>query len=141
TKDFIYILNSRPQLQNQGPADALRSPSFRALLRGNGENSLTEAQYDVFMAPRPNEELYFVSSDPMQLNNIIGNREYRSDARKLRKTLKGWMENTEDNITENLTRDWYTRDAGKKIEQNFSIRGEMPGKALKADELIIRGKF
>ena len=37
------------------------------------------------------------------------------------------MEETGDNIPVNLTKDWYTRDGGKKIELNFKIRGEMPG--------------
>ncbi len=58
TEDFIYILNSRPQFPNQGPADAVMSPSFRAMARKNEKHDLSSAQFDVFLAPRPAEELF-----------------------------------------------------------------------------------
>jgi len=127
TKDFIYILNSRPQFSNQGPADALNSTSFRSLQRQYRKNSLTSAQYDVFLAPRPSEELYFVKNDPLQLDNIIERKEYVAVQRKLKRELQDWMEETGDDIPTYLTKDWYTRDGGKKIEKDFNIRGEMPG--------------
>ena len=40
TEDFIYVLNSRPEFPNQGPADALVSASFHSLLEANAENEL-----------------------------------------------------------------------------------------------------
>ncbi|SDM66891.1 sulfatase family protein [Kriegella aquimaris] len=127
TKDFIYILNSRPQFPNQGPADALNSPTFRSLQEQNKNNSLTGAQYDVFLAPRPAEELYSVKNDPLQLDNIIDRKDYVAVQKELKRELQNWMEKTGDEIPGNLTKDWYTRDGGKKIGKNFNIRGEMPG--------------
>jgi len=141
TTDFIYILNSRPHFPNQGPADALNSSSFESLLEGKDKNNLTPAQYDVFLAPRPTEELYIVKGDPLQLNNIIGNNKYVSIERKLKGVLRKWMEDTGDNIPEDLTKDWYTRDSGQRIDRNFKQRGEMPGVRTKAEEINIISGF
>ncbi|WP_339709489.1 sulfatase [uncultured Kriegella sp.] len=141
TKDFIYILNSRPQFQNQGPADALNSSSFRSLQRQNKNNGLTRAQYDVFLAPRPSEELYFVKKDSLQLDNVINYKEYNAVQNKLKNELQKWMEETGDGIPEHLTKDWYTRDGGKKIEQNLNVRGEMPGNRTGAEHLNARSGF
>ena len=141
TKNFIYVMNSRPQFQNQGPADALGSPAFRSLLKANRENVLTPAQSDIFLAPRPSEELYSVKNDPLQLNNLIGNESFDTEHMALRNVLLKWMEETGDTVPENLTKDWYTRDTGKKIETNFEIRGEMPGESLRADRINQKDKF
>ena len=141
TKDFIYILNSRPQFPNQGPADALNSPTFRSLQEQNKNNTLTSAQYDVFLAPRPSEELYFVNNDPLQLDNIIDKTEYVAVHGELKRELQNWMEDTGDNIPENLTKDWYTRDGGKRIQQNFNVRGEMPGDRTGGEHVHIRSGF
>ena len=135
TKDFIYILNSRPQFQNQGPADALASPSFKALQRQNIKNTLTSAQYDVFLAPRPSEELYWAKRDSLQLNNLINREEYKVVQKDLNNILRKWMKDTGDNIPENLTKDWYTRDGGTRIEENFNLRGEMPGFGTNAESI------
>ena len=141
TKDFIYILNSRPQFSNQGPADAVTSPSFRAMATENEKHNLTPAQYDVFLAPRPKEELFYCKDDSLQLDNLMGIGEYTSVYEELKGVLSKWMEQTCDNFPENLTKDWYTRDTGGKIKQNSNIRGEMPGKAKKADLLNKKGEF
>lgn len=141
TTDFIYILNSRPDLQNQGPADALNSDSFKSLLEGRDKNNLTLAQSDIFLSPRPKEELYFVTGDALQINNVIGNRKYRSMERKLKNVLRKWMEDTGDNIPGNLTKDWYTRDSGRKIDQNFGKRGEMPGVGTNAEGINVISGF
>ena len=141
TKDFIYILNSRPNLPNQGPADALSSASFRSLLKENKDNNLTKAQRDVFMMPRPTEELFNVKNDALQLNNTIGNSRYTSIENKLRNVLQKWMKRTGDNIPKNLTKDWYRRDSNKKADANFDIRGEMPGIQTKAEAIHIKSGF
>ncbi|WP_276166447.1 sulfatase family protein [Zobellia alginiliquefaciens] len=141
TKDFIYILNSRPQFPNQGPADALNSSSFRSLQEQNQNNALTSAQYDVFLTPRPSEELYAVKNDPLQLDNIIDRKAYLNVQGKLKRHLQKWKEDTGDNIPENLTKDWYTRDGGKKIENNLNVRGEMPGVQSGGELLNSRSGF
>ena len=141
TKDFIYILNSRPRFPNQGPADAVTSPSFRAMAAENEKHNLTPAQYDVFLAPRPMEELFNCKDDSLQLENLMGNKGYTSVYKELKGVLSKWMEKTGDNVPENLTKDWYSRDTGKKIEANFNIRGEMPGESQNADSVNSRVEF
>lgn len=136
TKDFIFILNSRSQFPNQGPADAVTSPSFRAMATENEKNNLTPAQYDVFLAPRPVEELFYCKNNSLQLDNLMGNTEYTSVYKELKGVLSKWMEQTGDNVPENLTKDWYARDTGEKIEANINIRGEMPGESQNPDSLI-----
>lgn len=56
TRDFMYILNFRPALGNQGPLDAITSPSYRSLLKAKEEGHLSSSQFDVFLDPRPPEE-------------------------------------------------------------------------------------
>ncbi len=141
TTEFLYVLNSRPQLANQGPLDAIHSASFKSLVQGKTENNLTPAQSDVFLVPRPSEELFLVKEDPLQLNNIIGDKKYKRIQMELKNVLSKWMAKTGDSVPENLTEDWYTRDGGEKVEANFEVRGEMPGQAKKADQLDIRTKF
>ena len=58
TRDYLYILNSRPQYPQSGPADAVGSPSYEELDSLRKINGLTSRQADIFTAPRPNEELY-----------------------------------------------------------------------------------
>ena len=128
-KDFIYILNSRPQFSNPGPADAVTSPSFRAMAAENEKHTLTPAQYDVFLAPRPGEELFYCKDHSLQLENLVGNKEYTSVYKELKGVLGKWMVQTGDNVPEDQTKDWYDRDTGEKIDANFKIRAKCPGKA------------
>ena len=141
TTDFLYVLNSRPQFPNQGPLDAIHSPSFKSLVQGDVDNTLTPAQSDVFLVPRPPEELFLVTKDPLQLNNIIGNKKYIKIQTELKNVLSKWMAETGDSAPENLTKDWYTRDSGEKVEAYFNFRGEMPGEVKKADQLDTKTKF
>jgi len=46
------------------------------------------------------------------------------------------MNETGDNIPNELTKDWYERTSGKKIKENMNIRGEMPGKKNNAEKVL-----
>ncbi|MFV0592120.1 MAG: sulfatase [Draconibacterium sp.] len=61
TKDFLYLWNARPNLTNCGPADSKTSPTQHALNKVRDEGKLTPAQADIFMLPRPEEELFDLS--------------------------------------------------------------------------------
>ncbi|MGY5851908.1 sulfatase family protein [Salegentibacter sp. F14] len=139
TDDFMYILNSRPYLPNQGPADAINSPSFRSLK--TARKSLTSIQSDVFLAPRPTEELYELKEDSLQIKNIANDKKYLKVIAELKGVLLEWMEETNDNVPQELTKDWYSRDTGEKNEYNFNIRGEMPGEKLEAEHCNAKGPF
>ncbi|MCX6327238.1 MAG: sulfatase [Bacteroidia bacterium] len=141
TKDFLYILNSRPQFANSGPADALGSPSFQDLLNLNKDGEISPVQADVFLVPRPKEELYQNTSDPDQLKNLISVPEYQKNLKELRRILTKWMDETGDNIPQNLTKDWYMKDAGTRKTTEFGHRGEMPGEKRHATQNNNKGKF
>ncbi len=141
TSEYLYILNFRPELSNQGPADAINSPTFRSLLNAEKDGKLTSAQSDIFLAPRPSEELYKLKNDSFQIFDLINREEHKQIRLELNQILESWMKETCDNVPEQLTKDWYTRDTGKRIEENFRIRGEMPGQARNAEKCNAKGPF
>ena len=141
SKDFLYILNSRPQFANSGPADALGSLSFKDLLDLRENGSITPVQADVFLSPRPAEELYKIVSDPDQVKNLGSLPEYQNDLKSLRQVLTEWMDQTGDDIPQNLTKDWYTKDSKTAKTPGFGIRGQMPGEKRNATQNNHKVKF
>lgn len=127
TKDFLYVLNSRPYLTNCGPADSKRSPTQKALNQVRDRDELTVAQADIFISPRPKEELFNVREDPLQLINIASLPSYNEKLKEMRQLIKNWQYNTEDSTPEKLTSDWYDRETGEALDIKRT-RGTMPGK-------------
>jgi arylsulfatase A-like enzyme len=127
SKDFLYVLNSRPQFPNQGPADAVTSTSFGELKMLRDSGKLTSAQADIFRAPRPMEELYACDQDTLQLHNLADLFQYQETLNMMRKAMNSWQTATMDNVPAHLTPDWYDRETGKRIDSSFSKRGKMPG--------------
>jgi N-sulfoglucosamine sulfohydrolase len=140
-KNFMYIRNSRPNLPQLGPADAIGSPSFKDLKSLQAQGNLTAIQADYFMAPRPSEELYDCRRDSLQLLNVASVPEYQSALKEMRNILKEWMATTSDNIPSTLTRDWYLKEPGYIKTYHHSIRGEMPGATLEATKNNNKGIF
>ncbi|MBC8766607.1 sulfatase [Arenibacter sp. BSSL-BM3] len=140
-KDYMYILNSRPMKPQNGPADAVGSPSFKELETLKDKGELSAIQADVFLVPRPHEELFDYKRDPLQLLNVASVPEYGEPLKDLRKVLKEWMIETGDNIPENLTKDWYLKEAGLIKTEFHNIRGEMPGEKLNATKNNVKGIF
>ena len=140
-KNFMYILNSRPNLSQLGPADAVSSPAYRELKALKAAGKLSAAQADIFMVPRANEELFDYNKDPLQLLNVASVPEYAEALNELRVILQRWMEETGDNIPTNITKDWYLRVPGYIDTAAKDVRGEMPGAANKAVENNNKGPF
>jgi hypothetical protein len=126
TKDFLYVLNARPNLSNCGPADSKVSPTQAALNAVRDKGKLTPAQADIFVVPRPAEELFDVKSDPLQLLNLASVPEYQEKLMEMRTLLKNWQKNTEDTTPDNLTPDWYDREKGESLDIERR-RETMPG--------------
>ena len=141
TKDYLYILNSRPQFPQSGPADAVGSPSYEELDSLRKINGLSTQQADIFTAPRPGEELYKNNTDPDQYDNLAGNTDYNKKLVKLRSVLHAWMRETGDNLPENLTKDWYLREPGYVKTPNLNIRGEPVDKKYNATKNNNKVKF
>lgn len=127
SRDFLYIVNARPAFSNQGPADAVRSASFVELKALRDSARLTAAQADVFISPRPVEELYDCSKDSLQLHNVAQAVQYQEVLNVLRQSLTAWQRETGDNIPADLTHDWYDRETGIRIDSGYNARGTMPG--------------
>lgn len=139
---FMYILNERPQFPNQGPADAVSSPSYADLDSLKKLNQLEGFMGDIFVAPRPAEELYDLTKDPLQLNNLAQDEAYSATLKKMRNVMQEWRKQTGDNTPENITKDWYLRDVPGYIQTEYNeTRGEMPGAANKATQIVNKGPF
>jgi hypothetical protein len=78
---------------------------------------LTAAQADVFLAPRPTEELYRTATDPQQLENLAAATDGETAAVKARlaSLLDQWVEETGDDVPEALSRDSFDRETGAAL--------------------------
>jgi arylsulfatase A-like enzyme len=140
TKDFLYLINKRPNYTNEGPIDANQSPSAYALRAAQSTGALSPIQNDVFLSPRPTEEFFDCRTDIIQEKNLSGNASYRKIVEKLRIILKKWQDQTGDTVPDTLTPDWYDRDTGKPLPAK-GTRGEMPGQRMNADKINHKGPF
>ena len=139
TQNYMYVLNLRPNLSNPGPADSNGSPSFQDLKDLRNTGHLTAAQADVFVVPRPAEELFDCREDPFQLVNIASLSDYQATLKELRQVMQQWRQETDDTTPEKLTGDWYDRETGKALDIK-QLRGEMPG-GEKAVHTTAKGPF
>lgn len=140
-KNYLYVLNSRPMFPQNGPADAVGSPSFKELVKLRDNGKLSTIQADIFVTPRPHEELYDCNKDSLQILNVSSMPEYGETLFELRNILKKWMQETGDNIPENLTQDWYLKEPGLIRTKIHNIRGEMPGRVQNATQNNNKGRF
>lgn len=125
---YLYIRNQRPQTAWQGPADSVASPSHQSLLALRANGKLTPAQQDVFLVPRPTEELYLTANDPQQLQNLATDPTHADTKKKLAALLDQWIEQTGDAAPNDLSPDGYHRETGKPLIKGPPKRGSWPGK-------------
>jgi arylsulfatase A-like enzyme len=138
--DFLYVLNERPHFPNCGPADSNNGLSQKDLneLRDNGE--LSAEQNDVFLAPRPTEELFDLKNDPEQFHNVADDPTYAEVLADMRQVMARWRDETADTSPEHITPDWYTRFYGQPLDIE-RVRGDMPGAAKNATAIKASGPF
>jgi N-sulfoglucosamine sulfohydrolase len=133
---WLYIRNARPDLAWQGPADSVRSPSHASLKLLRDANTLTAAQADVFLSPRPTEELYFTADDPHQLRNLATNAASAEAKSQLAALLDQWIDETGDAVPSQLTADTFDRETGASLGRGKTntktSRGEFPGQPKNA---------
>jgi arylsulfatase len=138
TGNWLYIRNNFPGQQNLC-VEAYGGGAGRELWAVHKAGKLTEAQKNVFRNPCPPEELYHVSSDPDQLNNLAAESDHEPILRRMRAVLARWSKETGDTIPRNPTPD---RDAPPgsppKSRKGFK-HGEMPGDATAAQKIIFPG--
>jgi N-sulfoglucosamine sulfohydrolase len=137
---FLYIRNNRPLQAWQGPADSVRSISHQQLLTLRDGKKLNAAQADVFLAPRPVEELYQYEKDPNQLNNLAADSTFAKQKLRLSQLLDRWGKETGDSVPEKLSRDSFHRETGDRIVKKAAdYRGTTPGEDRGATKINATG--
>lgn len=100
TEKFLYIRNFKPERvpagddpnQNQ---DNDRGPT-KTFLVENKNNPAIQPFYQMAYGKRPTEELYDLSVDAGQVNNVAGRAKYATELKKLRAELDDWMKKLKD---------------------------------------------
>ena len=128
TRDYLYVINKRPELDNGGSIDVNQNPSANALKKAHPSGKLTPIQADFLIKPRSAEEFFDCRKDPIQAHNEVNNPKYAREVAQLRAVLREWQEKTGDSTPETLTADWYDRETGKPMPAQ-NQRGEMPGRS------------
>ena len=144
---YLYIKNSKPQFPQEGPLDAINSPTYIDLKDAEKNKTISKVQAEIFIKPRPNEELYDLSNDPFQYKNLLEEGDIPQDYEVLKKILNQWINDTGDTFPEKLTKDWYLREQEKFNESSLlktqfhGVRGEMPGSSTLATKNNNKGPF
>ena len=144
---YLYIKNSKPQFPQEGPLDAINSPTYIDLKDAEKNKTISKVQAEIFIKPRPNEELYDLSNDPFQYINLLEEGDIPQDYEVLKKILNQWINDTGDTFPEKLTKDWYLREQEKFNESSLlktqfhGVRGEMPGSSTLATKNNNKGPF
>lgn len=103
---FLYIRNLEPGRWPAGSPDIISahgwvygdidlSPSLTYLLDHHDEQGVKEL-FELAMAKRPYEELYDIINDPFCLRNLITNKDYAKDKKRLAKALDKYLIKTAD---------------------------------------------
>ena len=131
---WLYIRNARPALAWQGPADSVRSPSHASLQSLRAAGRLTQAQADVFLVPRPVEELFDTANDPQQLHNLADAPQHAEIKQRLAALLDQWIDETGDTVPDFLTPDTFDRETGTPLPRSkfTQSRADYPGKRKNA---------
>lgn len=124
SEGYLYLVNNRPAVPWQGPADSVRGASHLALRAARDAGQLTPAQADVFLAPRLGEELYHTATDPLQLKNLAADPAHRAPKVRLAKLLADWSAATGDTVPAKLTPDGFDRDTGVAVRAADAPKGK-----------------
>jgi len=114
TKEFLYIINFKPDRWPMGNpeepnvnikevekktrtcfADYDAGPT-KAWIVKNKNTDDNYKYYKFAFAKRPKEELYHITNDPYQINNLANNQDYQTTKHHLRKQLIEELEKTKD---------------------------------------------
>jgi arylsulfatase len=136
---WVYMRNAWPErrlMSREAAPNPGRFPSAHSLWDAHEAGTLTPAQRDIFLKPRPREELYHVRRDSLQLHNLAGDPKYTPVLKRLRTVLDQWTETTGDTVPDNPTND--RENLYHERNPDFA-RGELPGEAANAQEINASG--
>ncbi len=153
---WLFIQNDRPQFTQEGPADAVKSVSFQELRKAKqAGRMLPPIMEDVFLAPRPEVELYDRAADPFQISNLADDPRYQEKREELASALAYWREETGDTTPGNITPDFFSRKTGTLLnlpneqfttqrqrlasDQRKGLRKDPPGTEKQAHQINHEG--
>lgn len=118
--DFKYIRNFNPQISNALPVSYRKQmPLMQNLNELWLAGKLNTDQKAWFKTPKPKEELYKLSEDPYELNNLAGIKKYQDTLYFFRNRLNQWIKETGDlgEIPEKkLLEQWFPQGQAKQLE-------------------------
>lgn len=135
-EDLVLIQNNYPDRLNMCVESAPKFPAGKELWAAYEAGKLDEAQKDLFLKNRPHLELYDLSNDPDQTNNLAGDEGFAEKLAELKQHLEMWSSQTGDTVPSNPTPD--REDVHGKKVAGFH-RGEMPGAAKNATNINAKG--
>lgn len=113
---YKYIRNDDAALPLTPPADAVRSPTFRAMRRLRDAGKLDPGHGTAFGAPRPPEELYDLDADPDERHNLADDPAHAEALARLRSGLAAWSRATGDAAApDRLRPDEFDRETGQRL--------------------------
>jgi arylsulfatase len=131
-KNWMYIRNALSDRQNLCLESTSKFPAGAELWEAQSRGDLKPQQQDVFLKPRPVEELYDLSNDPYQFKNLASDPKHRKILKHLRKVMDQWIEQTGDTVPDDLTPD----REGLSGERNPNFkRGTCPGTERNATKI------
>jgi arylsulfatase len=137
--DWLYLRNAWPErrlMSREAAPNPGLHPAAHSLWDAYEAGELHPFQRDIFLKPRPREELYHVKRDPKQLFNVAQAPQYKPVVKRMRKVLDQWSEATGDTVPDNPTND--RENIYHERNPDFS-RGELPGEAAGAMEIDAKG--
>jgi N-sulfoglucosamine sulfohydrolase len=139
---WLYIRNAYPELRSECVESGPEYPAGKELWAAHNAGKLNADQGDIFLQPRPTEELYDVQADPDQLDNLAatddGQAANAATLAKLRGLLDEWTAETGDTVPTNPTPSRPVTGRGQGMEPEFRHR-ELPGEARGASKINARG--
>lgn len=117
TPQLCYVRNWLPEVPGTPPADAVNSPTFRAMRSLEARGELTAAQRECLVVPRATEFLFDVAADPECVHNLAGDPDRAAELDRLRQALAEWQQSTADSFpgSEQLTPDGFDRQTGARL--------------------------
>jgi N-sulfoglucosamine sulfohydrolase len=126
TENFKLIVHEYPDLPLTPGADALRSVTYREMVRLRAAGQLPADAQQCFTAPRAPVELYDLRSDPGEMQNSATVPAYATIVADLQGRLAAWKKTTADVAPARRTPDEFDRATGVPLPNRKRPR---PGKA------------
>ncbi len=95
-KKYRYIRNYMPNRISGGKIKYLWKAKSVGSWEALYNKGKCNAQQSIFWKTKPVEELYEISSDPDNINNLVGNPNYKTDLVRLRNVLQNHLKETKD---------------------------------------------